>query len=202
VRPSDDPEDLLEQADLLKDNEDKVRQQLKSLEKRITEAKEERELDGRVRQFLGEESLFDEQDRRLRVRRESVEAAGAAPANRYSAGEGNQKTTADSMNGFESTSPAPPNGPTGPFGGSGPQAGGLNDPGNARGTDSPVPGTAPTVRTVQGNDARPTLGGQRIAGGDDDDLQELEIQRNQLKGLADQLRSRAAELQKQAGQLK
>src|SRR5438132_790421 len=38
VRPSDDPEDLLEQADLLKDNEDKVRKQLQTLEQRIAEA--------------------------------------------------------------------------------------------------------------------------------------------------------------------
>ena len=48
LRPSDDPEDLLEQADLLKDNEDKVRRQLQGLEKRIAEAKEERDLDNHV----------------------------------------------------------------------------------------------------------------------------------------------------------
>ena len=80
LKASDDPEDLLEQADLVKDNEDKVRKELKTVEKRIAEAKEERALDTRVRQFMGEDALFDEQDRRLRVHRESVEAAGTRRA--------------------------------------------------------------------------------------------------------------------------
>ncbi|WP_253910740.1 TetR family transcriptional regulator, partial [Pyxidicoccus fallax] len=64
----DDPEDLLEQADTLRDTEDKVRERLKALRGRITEVREERDLDRRMNDFLGEESMFDEQDRRLRVR--------------------------------------------------------------------------------------------------------------------------------------
>lgn len=64
----DDPEDLLEQADTLRDTEDKVRERLKALRGRITEVREERDLDRRMRDFLGEESMFDEQDRRLRIR--------------------------------------------------------------------------------------------------------------------------------------
>ena len=79
LRFSEDPTELLEQADAMRDNEDKVRRELKVLEGRISEARSERELDGRVRQFLGEESLFDDSDRRLRVRVESKQA-DSAPA--------------------------------------------------------------------------------------------------------------------------
>lgn len=64
---SDDPEDLLEQADALRDSEDKVRKRLSALQARITEAHEERELDRRMNDFAGQSSLFDEDDRRLRL---------------------------------------------------------------------------------------------------------------------------------------
>lgn len=69
VKPSDDPEELLEQADLLRDNEEKVRRELKALEARIAERREEAELDRRMQRFMGEESMFDDGDRRLRVQR-------------------------------------------------------------------------------------------------------------------------------------
>jgi hypothetical protein len=65
--PSEDPEDLREQADAARDAEDKVRQQLRALEKRIAEAREEKELDRRMSEFLGDEYMFDEHDRRLRL---------------------------------------------------------------------------------------------------------------------------------------
>lgn len=64
---SDDPEDLLEQADALRDSEDKVRKRLSALQARISEAREERELDRRMNEFAGQASLFDEDDRRLRL---------------------------------------------------------------------------------------------------------------------------------------
>ncbi|HZA13544.1 MAG TPA: TetR family transcriptional regulator, partial [Myxococcaceae bacterium] len=59
VRGSDHPEDLLEQADALRDSEDKVRQQIKAVEARIVEVRRERELERRMSDFLGEEALFD-----------------------------------------------------------------------------------------------------------------------------------------------
>jgi len=67
---SDDPETLLEQADALRDSEDKLREQVRALDVRIAEAHEERELDRRMRDFLGDEAMFDEQDRRFRLHRE------------------------------------------------------------------------------------------------------------------------------------
>jgi hypothetical protein len=68
----------------------------------------------------------------------------------------------------------------------------------------PPPATpgAPGTKVTSGSDARPIVGGQRIAGGDDDDLEELEVQRLKLQGLAGQLQQKAAELEKKAAQLK
>ncbi len=178
LRFSEDPSELLEQADAMRDSEDKVRRELKVLESRIADARAERELAGRVRQFLGEESLFDDHDRRLRVRRDS-----APPS--FSAAEGNSesRTTAGSS-GDHSTDFAPS-----------PQA--SKD-------DTKAPGTAPGpgAKAATGADARPTVGGRRIATGDDDDLEVLEAQRQKLQGLAGQLRARAIELEKKAAELK
>ena len=67
-------------GDLMRDREDQVRKQLKQLEVRIAERKDERDLDRRVNQFLGEESFFDDSDRRLRVRREVTTLAADAKA--------------------------------------------------------------------------------------------------------------------------
>ena len=73
---SDDPAELLEQADAVRDAEDKVRQRMEQLQTRIHELKDERDLDRRMNDFLGEESIFDEQDRRLRLRNEQDFSSG------------------------------------------------------------------------------------------------------------------------------
>ncbi|HVE84092.1 MAG TPA: TetR family transcriptional regulator [Myxococcales bacterium] len=62
---SDDPTDLLEQADALRDTQDKVAARLKALDRRLQELKRERELDRRMGEFLGEEQAFEERNRRL-----------------------------------------------------------------------------------------------------------------------------------------
>ncbi len=66
-RPSEEPEDLLRQVDSLRDSEDKVKQQLRAVETRIGEVRDEQALDRRMREFLNEQSLFDDQDRRFRL---------------------------------------------------------------------------------------------------------------------------------------
>lgn len=68
LHPSDDAGDLIEQANALRDSEDKVRQQVRVLDLRIAEARQERDLDRRMKEFLSDESTFDEQDRRFRLR--------------------------------------------------------------------------------------------------------------------------------------
>ncbi len=226
VRPSDDPEDLLEQADLLKDNEDKVRRQLQSLEKRIAEAKQERDLDNRVRQFLGDEALFDESDRRLRVTRtentpppplgNDVPAAGVGGtrsptpvpnAAQFEAGQSDSlgfaapSSEAKSAADPGTTGVQPPT--TGQFGNA-PGAGSRLPQDSAGGSFGDSRQVPSSPKTVGGSDIRPNVGGTKAIGGndEDDDLEDLEIQRAKLRGLADELKSRAAQLEKKAAQLK
>jgi archaellum component FlaC len=78
LKPTEDPEELLEQADLIKDNEDKARRDLKTLEARIKSRREEVELDKRMQRFSGEESMFDDQDRRLRLTQTTTRTETAA----------------------------------------------------------------------------------------------------------------------------
>ena len=184
LRFSEDPVELLEQADAMRDNEDKVRRELRVLDGRIAEARSERELDGRVRQFLGEESLFDDQDRRLRVRRETSEPAARGGAQSDPSQKNSARDTAGTAPPAEFT---------------------LGTPGaNAANEQAkpPVVNPNPGTKVSAGTDARPNVGAQRIAGGDDDDLEELEVQRLKLQGLAGELRARAADLEKKAAALK
>lgn len=171
----DDPEDLLEQADTLRDTEDKVRERLKALRGRITEVREERDLDRRMRDFLGEESMFDEQDRRLRVRlsgdRVQVEPGvrrGGSPF-------------------FQEDSSAPPAGPGAP-----------SDDGSG-----PDPISAP-ISTPRASDSRPqveTARAQALAAGGPVDLATLEAEAAKLEALARELDSRASTLERRAREL-
>jgi hypothetical protein len=81
---TDDPTVLLEQADALRDSEDKVRRKLAELDGRIAQARNERELDRRMNELANDDSLFDEQDRQLRLSRApdgvlSVDAPAGTP---------------------------------------------------------------------------------------------------------------------------
>lgn len=187
VKPSDDPEELLEQADLLRDNEEKLAKELKALEARIAERREEAELDRRVQRFLGEESMFDDQDRRLRVQRTTTTQTDSPPVS--SGGPQNAEYNAAAS-------------PQDTAGGNAPPPGGF-------GADrSPA---APTlngldkggVSITAGSDARPQVGSaspNTVATGDED-LEDLEVERAKLKNLADQLKRKAQELEKRASQL-
>lgn len=194
VKPSDDPEELLEQADLLRDNEEKLQKELKALEARIAERRDEAELDQRVQRFMGEESMFDDQDRRLRVQRTTTQADLAPQAGAPGSGSGPE---------FDSNAPIETQD----------VAGGFNaSPNAATSRDAPAPQAPPAlggldkgnVSITQGSDARPQVGGatpRTIASGDED-LEDLEIQRAKLKGLADELKKKAQELERRAGQLR
>lgn len=203
VRPSDDPEELLEQADLLRDNEEKLRRELKSLDARIAERRDEVELDRRMQRFMGEESMFDDGDRRLRVQR-TVTTPGTAP------------TTGGVNDQFENAPPAPAVGTTadttagsgGQFNASPLGAQSLGSPpaptANApEGTRTFNNGLDPSsVRVTTASDARVQVGGARSISGGDDDLDDLEVERLRLQGLAGQLKKKADELQQRASQLK
>ncbi len=205
VRPSDDPEELLEQADLLRDNEEKLRRELKTLEARIAERRDEAELDRRVQRFMGEESMFDDGDRRLRVQRTITTPATAptASVNDPRAGVGapppsgtTADTTAGSGGSFNQTGAAP-------FGAQ--SLGVPAAPAENRSTDGTTFGTgldSSSIRVTTASDARVQVGATPSVAGGDDDLEDLEVERVRLQSLASQLKKKADELQQRASQLK
>jgi prefoldin subunit 5 len=197
ARASDDPEDLLEQADALRDSEDKVRQRLQALRARITEVREERELDRRMSDFLGEESMFDEQDRHLRLRVDSTtKSISVDPAPRrgslFPAPQESFSSAGDSV--------SPP-----PASGGAPGGGGVETPAP---TPAPVPGDSKDAfqpTTYRASDSRPQVGtvrAQALASGEPEDLRSLEQEAKQLEALARELDSRAGSLERRAKELR
>lgn len=186
LKPTDDPEQLLEQADLVRDNQEKVRRELKALESRIAERRAEVELDRRMQRFMSDESMFDDQDRRLRVREVSVKDGTQPPL----AGVGGTKE-ADSAADVSLT--AGPNG----FGGFAPQAA------NAEASRSSfAPDSTGAVKVTRADDARVQPGEARGSRSGDDDVDDLEVQRVRLQKLAEQLEHQAKQLESRASDLK
>jgi hypothetical protein len=191
----DDPEDLLEQADALRDSEDKVRQRLQALRARLTEVREERELERRMSDFLGEDSVFDEQDRRMRLRFDATSKrieAEATPRTRSSPFGGVAQDTPEFTGGVTSAEP-PAVGGGAP--GNGPSTNPLPTP--PRGTETP--------RYSSASDNRPQVGtvrAQALAGGDLEDVKGLEAEAARLETLARELDSRADTLERRARELR
>ncbi|SET91575.1 TetR family transcriptional regulator [Stigmatella erecta] len=190
---SDDPTDLLEQADALRDSGDKVRQRLTALKSRITEVREERELERRMSDFLGEERMFDEQDRNMRLR---LSATGLSP--QLDARDGNTEGVAA---GPPPSAPPPADTPvdTSPGGGEPPLP--LPEVGGVPGPTAP-PATAPVP--VQARDHRPQVQGvraQELAAGDFENLAAMEAEAKRLESLARELDSRASALERKVREL-
>jgi len=213
-RPSDDPEELLERADALLDGEDKLRREEQALTRRIQELKAERELERRMNEYLSEDSLFDEHDRRLSVTR-SAGVAGADYDSRSSPTASAPKTTSDTT---PSVSPPPsaneashdvstPGGTpqagfadgedhwsTGP--GEGPTSGGTSTPGRQDGASAVA---APRVDVTQTPPERRTS----IAPySEDEGLDELLGRRAQIQKIADEMHRKATEAAEKAKALK
>ncbi|WP_375756690.1 TetR family transcriptional regulator [Corallococcus exercitus] len=172
----DDPEDLLAQADALRDTQDKVRQRLTALKARITEVREERDLDRRMNDFLGEESMFDDQDRRLRLRTAGDRGLLVAPTQRGGTG---QVAVGEPMTEM----------PTYSDDSSGGGAGGT-----------PAGGLAP-AGSVIASDRRPQVDpvrAQALAAGGPEDLSSLEQEAARLESLARELDGRAGALERRA----
>jgi hypothetical protein len=181
---SDDPEDLLEQADALRDSEDKVKQRLKALKARIAEVREERDLERRMNDFLGEDAMFDEQDRRLRLRVNADKAleVETTPITRNSPF---SPYTGDEADHAPAPVMVPPTGP--------------QPPDNTTGTPQ-----APPADPIRASDRRPQVNpirAQQLAAGDFDDLSSLEAQAKQLESLAHELDSRAKALESRVREL-
>ncbi len=175
LKPSDDPEELLEQAELLRDNEEKLAKELKSVETRLAERREEQDLDRRVQRFLGEESMFDDQDRRLRLQQTTTLGASSTPTARST-----EATPTSGLPGVGSSSPAA-----------------QSDAFSTGGVDSSG------IRVSSAVDARPVLGADpAIRSNDGDDVGGLDAQRQKLQRLVDELKAKASSLEKRASQLK
>jgi len=193
VDASDDPEDLLEQADALRDSEDKVKQRLKALKARITEVREERDLERRMNDFLGEEAMFDEQDRRLRLRVNSNQAVEVeqTPVTRGGPafGGANESNDMPAPVTIGSPSPQPPSAPSTP--------GMPGDIDNGAGGQTAAPPARASDHRPQVNPIR----AQQLAAGDFDDLATLEAEAKKLESLARELDSRASTLERRVREL-
>jgi hypothetical protein len=179
----DDPEDLLAQADALRDTQDKVRQRLTALKARITEVREERDLDRRMNDFLGEESMFDDQDRRLRMRTVGGDRGfQVAPSQR-----GGGRIPETPMTAGDSAQPPPL---AGNPGNEGPEFGGGSSSSDGLGRGG-----------VTASDRRPTVDpvrAQALAAGGPEDLMSLEQEAARLESLARELDGRAGTLERRA----
>ncbi|WPB75254.1 TetR family transcriptional regulator [Archangium violaceum] len=202
---SDDPEDLLEQADVLRDSEDKVRQRLRALRGRITELREERELERRMSDFLGEESMFDEQDRQMRLRfNASTKSISVEASQRSRGGLFNAPQEYTSGGGQGDAAPPPPlqnPGSGDPVPGSDPVPG-VPTPGGGGGVEMGDPSPSPVYRA---SDNRPQVGtvrAQVLASGNPEDLRGLEAEAARLESLARELDSRAGSLERRARELR
>lgn len=132
--PSDDPDELRERADLLRDGHDRVARKITELDRRITEVREEAEVEREMRDFLGESELFDESDRVVRVTRpagspQNLGIRAPGPVRGRTAGEAPAAPAAGAPSGNSAgggtddgdTEAAPPEDP-GALAGSGPPA--------------------------------------------------------------------------------
>lgn len=204
TRPSDDPDELLEQADLVRDTEDKVRQRIREVKERLAEVKEERDFDRRMGEFLGEEARFDEQDRRVRVSRGQT---SFAPPRRVTGSPSAAGEAAGSPAAFEAGPPV-----SGvPVGGGGGAAAANTSPPPTTSRDTtpttPVGSTLLLQRnqppfTSSVSDSRPEVGRSTVrgTGAGGGELGILEGELKELEALAEKLKGRADDLEKRANQ--
>lgn len=205
---SDDPEDLLEQADALRDSEDKVRQRLSALKSRITEVREERALERRMNDFLGEESMFDDQDRRLRLRAVGDQrfAVDASPRGGVEASPSLDNSQGDAPPPPETVHGAPGVPLPAPADSGAPVGGGTPPQPTPTPTPTPIPDRTPTAApaAARASDRRPQVDAvraQQLAAGDFDDLASLEAEAKRLESLARELESRAKALESKVREL-
>jgi hypothetical protein len=99
---SDDPRELRERADALRDRADKLARQKDAIEARIRELHDRQELERQLSRFSREEALFDESDRRVSVSKLDA-AAPALSSNPNGTPVGSRTTTTNKHDG---TTPA------------------------------------------------------------------------------------------------
>ncbi len=185
---SDDPEDLLEQADMLRDSEDKLRERMKLLQARVQELRAERDLDRRMSDFQRDESIFDDhQGGRLSVvRKRELSRATHPPL--FGGPQADTESAAPTA-GVGNASEQPPDrfhGSTGE---------------KSVGGESGLTHQSTITQIAQGTDMRPHLGGldrrslERLG---TRDIDKLEAELQKLEKLAAELDQRADTLEQRA----
>lgn len=209
----EDPDEARERADLLRDQRDRVLDELRTVGARLEEARAEEALARELRDFVDEAELFDDASRMMRLRRTERRATAGndPPAN------GGEGTEAPAGADAEA---APPPGNIGSdgegffggleaasdFPGAAPPLPGRQDPAPIEAPQPPAaapgatpPGpSAPTYlqragRRPLGSDEGGVLGFAPLEG--DESVAELERRREALQRLADELERRAAILE-------
>lgn len=190
---SEDPEDLLEQADALRDSDDKVRQRLRAVQARLRDAREERALDERMSSFLSDESLFDEQDRRLRVVNDGSGLRAANSGGGGDFGSAEAVRAGDAATGAgNAPAPAPPaEGGTG-TGSPPPPPGDVTSPPSAPG------GLTAAAPPAVGESGKTIVGGRSVPLSADEELRALEAEQQKLEALSKDLARQAAQLENRA----
>lgn len=212
-RPTDDPDELLERADAFYDGADKLVREQQSLEKRISELQAERDLERRMNEFLGEDALFDEHDRRLSISRpvrttappaeagqadgtytESTKTPGDAPGPAQPVGSDSNGTPAASLDDGRTLPPSYSEGSPG-------KSDTPREPGVSVGRQDGADPVAATPLKVEITRTPPERRGGAVAWSEDESLEELAARREKLRALADELRRKGDEAVKKAGSL-
>jgi len=152
---SEDPEELREQTDVVRDEQDKLRRRLRQIESQIAEVEAEKRLERNLRDFVEEQSLFGEDLRTLRFRRSSQDAAARDTAS------GSQETVAPTSNnsagsGSGSQPSDTPAAGTGGTGGSGGNNGGPT-PSSPDMSGAGVPSSPPVPPEISEGDRTPSV---------------------------------------------
>jgi hypothetical protein len=195
VETSDDPVKLKQQADALRDSEDKVRRRIRELTERLETARADIELDRRMNEFLGDEALFNEKDRR--VRRSQSSARPEALLDRAAGPDIQAEATTTGPPGNLGGSPTAPGGPSSPQGSPTPTSPPALAPTHAESPSSAQ--TARTDRPFQTERMSEVGTGLRAVG---DDVKSLEVELKRLEGIAQDLGRRAAEAEKRANPIR
>lgn len=225
ARPEDDVETLLEKADLARDLEERFLRRAEAVERRIQELVEERAVARDVAGLVQSQSLFDEDDMRLRVVSAGVRGDSSLPSalpggssaerNDSLASPGGTVTTdgAGARGDAETAPAAPP--PSEPSSGDAPQSEGVDadmgfvgdsDDGASvgGGGERSVGGLAPDIGSS--TRARAAERGYTPRTANDVDIAAMlasgELTLPELRALQQKLRQRAAEMRAQSKELK
>lgn len=178
--PEDDPDEVREQADLLRDQRDRVMARLRLVEQRLQEAREEEYLARELRDFVDEGALFDDAERVMRASRTVTRSVGR---------DGDPAPPTEGTGSPGSVTDGAMDGPRGP-----PDHGGLGGEFPSSTTTSTLVGSRPLGAADLAARGLPSLDG-------DESVDELVEQQKALRDLAAELERRAGAFDERARRL-